>query len=111
MGIEMNNQQLFRQLQQQIEAAEKIGKPVVDLVRKQINLLKDTHDVFVKEALEKGYELTNQKLGEIEVRQYSAMKQLAQKVGLPVEEYDECIKKIRIRVFGEENYKRFFEEQ
>ena len=111
MGIEVNNQQMYRQLQQQIEAAEKVGKPVVDLVKKQIALLKDTHDVFVKEALDQGYELTNQKLGEIEVRQYSAMKQLAEKVGLPVEEYDEYIKKVRIRVFGEENYKRFFEEQ
>lgn len=111
MGVNMNPQQMFKQLQVQIDAAEKAGKPITDLVQKQIAILKDTHDVFVKEALENGYQLTNQKLGEIEVRQYSAMKQLAQKVGLPVEEYDEYIKKVRIRVFGEENYKRFFEEQ
>ena len=64
-----------------------------------------------KSAADDGCELTNQKLGEIEVRQYSVMKQLAKRAGLPVEEYDEYIKKVRIRIFGEENYKRFFEEQ
>jgi len=111
MGIEMNYQQRYNQLQQQIDVAEKIGKPVKELVEKQIAILKETHDEFIKNATAQGYEMTNKKLGEIEVRQFSAMKQLALKVGLPVEEYDEYIKKVRVRVFGEENYKRYFEEQ
>ena len=107
----MNNNNSFEYLQAQIEAAEKKGEPVDGYVKQQINLLKASHEEFVKTAQEHGYELNNQKLGEIEVRQYSAMKQLAQKIGLPVEEYDSLIKEVRIRIFGEENYTRFFEEQ
>ena len=110
MSISMNNnQKMFRELQQQIDAAEKVGKPVKDFVLQQIALLKNVHDEFIKTATSEGYELTNPKIGEIQVRQFSVMKQLAKKVGLPIEEYDNMIKEIRIRIFGEENYKRFFE--
>ena len=107
----MNNNNSFEYLQTQIEAAEKSGDPIDDYVKQQIDLLKTSHEEFIKTAQEQGYELNNQKLGEIEVRQYTAMKQLAQKIGLPVDEYDNRIREVRIRIFGEENYKRFFEEQ
>lgn len=36
------------------------------------------------------------------------MKQLAAKIGDPTDVYDENIKRVRIRIFGEENCKRFF---
>lgn len=109
--VESSAQAFFNRLQQKIEIAEKQNKPIKDLVEQQIKLLSEVHDEFIADAKLKGYDMTNQRLGEIEVRQYQAMKQLAQKIGLPVEEYDEYIKKVRIRIFGEENYKRFFEEQ
>lgn len=109
--VESSAQAFFNRLQQKIEIAEKQNRPIKSLVEQQIKLLKEVHDEFIAEAKLKGHDMADKKLGEIEVRQYSAMKQLAKKAGLPVEEYDEYIKKVRIRVFGEENYKRFFEEK
>ena len=109
MGIKMNNNSdLFKILQQQVEEAEKNGQSIKTLVKQQINLLKLSHDEFVKTAEKQGYEINNPKLAQIEIQQYSAMKQLAQKIGLPVDEYDKLIKEIQIRIFGEENYKKFF---
>lgn len=110
MVIKMNNNSdLFNKLQKQIEAAEKSGQPIEKFVKQQIELLKLSHDEFIKTAKNKGYELNNPQLAQIEVQQYSAMKQLAQKIGLPVEEYDKLIKAVQVRIFGEENYKRFFQ--
>ena len=110
--IKMNNatEKFFNRLQQQVEKAESENKPIQGLVRQQIKLLQEAHDEFIYTAKNRGYDMRNPQVGEIEVRQYSAMKQLAQKIGLPVEEYDELIKNVKIRVFGEENYKRFFEQ-
>ena len=102
-------EQFFIRLQKQIEKAELEHRPICNLVKKQIKLLKEAHDEFISAAKAKGYNLNNSRIAEIEVQQYSSMKQLAKKIGLPVEEYDELIKQVRIRVFGEENYKRFFE--
>lgn len=107
----MGNQKEFKQLQAQIEKAEKSGKPIKEYVMKQIKLLKYAHEDFFDMAKSQGYSLNDLKLGEIEVQQYCAMKQLATKIGLPTQDYDEKIKAIRIRIFGEENYKRFFEER
>ena len=110
MSIKMNdNSNLFNKLQQQIEAAQKKGLPIKTLVKQQIALLQESHDEFIKTAQKQGYDLNNPRVGDIEVQQYSAMKQLAQKIVLPVDEYDKLIKDVRIRIFGEENYKRFFE--
>ncbi len=112
MGIKVNNNSdLFNKLQKQIEAAEKTGQPIKTYVKQQIDLLKMSHDEFVKTAQKQGYDLNNPRVAQIEVQQYSAMRQLAQKIGLPVEEYDEFIKQIQIRVFGEENYNRFFKNK
>ena len=112
MGIKVNNNSdLFNKLQQQVEAAEKNGQPIKTYVRQQIDLLKLSHDEFVKTAQKQGYDRNNPRVAQVEVQQYSAMKQLAQKIGLPVDEYDELIKQIQVRIFGEENYKRFFEDK
>ena len=114
MVIKMNantNQDFFNFLQKKIERAEKEKKPIDNYVKKQIQLLMESHDEFIQTAQQKGYDLNNPQVGEIEVQQISAMKSLAQKIGLPVEEYDEMIKNVQIRIFGEENYKRFFEKK
>ena len=49
-------------------------------------------------------------IGVIEVRFYTLMKMISEKLGLSVEKYDEEIKNIENRVFGEENFKRFFQQ-
>ena len=114
MGVDMNsnsNKQFFDMLQTKIDKATAENRPIDDYVKKQISLLKESHDEFINTAEKRGYNINSPQVGEIEVQQYSAMKALAQKIGLPVEEYDELIKKVQIRVFGEENYKRFFENK
>lgn len=110
--IKMNNaaERFFNRLQQQIETSELENKPIQGLVKQQIKILQEAHDEFVSIAKSKGYDLLNPQVGEIEIRQYSAMKQLAQKIGLPIDEYDQKIKNIKIRVFGKENYNRFFKD-
>ena len=109
--IKMNNayEQFFNRLQLQIEKAEAENKPIHSLVKQQIKLLKEAHDEFISTAKSRGYNMQNPQVGEIEIKQYSAMKALSKKIGLPVDEYDELIKNVNIRVFGEANYKRFFE--
>jgi hypothetical protein len=112
MGIKMNdNSNLFNIIQKQVEAAEKAGQPIKTFVKQQIELLRNSHDEFIKTVQEQGYDLKNPRVGDIEIQQYTAMKQLAKKIGLPVDEYDMLIKTVRIRIFGEENYKRFFEQK
>lgn len=102
-------QHFFNSLQKKIEKAELENKPIQGMVKQQIKLLKESHDQFISRAKDEGYDIINNpQIAEIEIRQYSAMKQLAKKIGLPVEEYDELIKNVKIRVFGEENYNRFF---
>lgn len=98
----------FRQLQSKIEAAEKTGESIVPYVKEQIALLWKAHDEFISLATSQGYSLNDFKLAEIEIQQFSAMKSLAAKIGESTEEYDNHIKQCKIRVFGEENYKRFF---
>lgn len=91
--------------------AIKENKPIKSLVEQQIKLLQEAHDEFISIAKHKGYDMRNPQICEIEVHQYSAMRQLAQKIGLPADEYDNLIKQVKIRVFGEENYKRLFEQK
>lgn len=113
MVIKMNGfnpQETFLKIQKEIELAQKENRPIADYVKKQIKILEQSHDEFINTALAKGYSLSNPQVGEIEVQQYSAMKSLAEKAGLPIEKYDELIKRVQIRIFGEENYKRFFEK-
>ncbi len=100
----------FKILQQLIDDAVKNDRPYAHYVKKQIHLLDVSHDQFLKSAKEQGYDICNPRVGDIEVAQYTAMKQLATKIGLPTECYDEKIRQIRIRIFGEENYKIYFEK-
>ena len=109
--IETASEKFFNQLQQKIEAAQKENKPIKDLVKQQIKLIQEAHDEFVRTAKNRGYDSSHPIVGKMEIQQYSAMKQLAKKIGLPVEEYDELIKQVKIRVLGEENYKKFFKNK
>jgi hypothetical protein len=107
-GSDVND---FNYLQQQIENAEKNGQPVEKYVMRQIDLLKETHDEFLTRAHEEGYRLESLQVDEIEIRQYSSMKALAEGIGLPVEEYDELIRAVRVRILGEEVVQNFFDDE
>ena len=109
--MKMNGTDAFNQLQKLVEKAELENRPIAEYVKKQIQVLQNSHDEFVKMAKAEGYDMDSQRVGDIRVRQYAAMRQLAKKIGLPVDKYDEVIKEIRIKMFGEENYKRFFVDQ
>lgn len=98
----------FSELQEQIEQAKKEGRSTAPYIRQQIALLQNAHDEFIQKAQAEGYRLNDVRVGEIRVKQYAAMRQLAEEIGDPTEQYDERIKEIQTGVFGDENYKRFF---
>ena len=104
-------QDFFNNLQKKIDLAVKENRPIDSYVKKQIEILEQSHDEFVLRAQAEGYDLRNPNVAEIELEQYSAMKALAARIGLPVEKYDETIKQIQIRVLGEDGYKRFIANQ
>ena len=47
-------------------------------------------------------------MGEIEVQQYSAMRQLAERAGIP-HDYNRLIRDVRVRIFGEEAVRENFD--
>lgn len=108
--IESAKENFYNKLEKKIQLAIAENKPIKSLVEQQIKLLQEAHDEFIHTAKAQGFDLKSPQVGKIEIEQFSTMKRLAQKIGLPVEEYDELIKNVKIRVFGEENYKRFFEK-
>ena len=110
MAIKMNdgNQNYFNRLKKKIEQAQKENKPYTHYIKRQIELLEGAHDEFVARAQKEGYDLNNINIAETEIKQFSAMRALAEKAGLPVEKYDELIKKVQVRIFGEENYENLF---
>lgn len=100
----------FKIIQEQIEAAKTAKKPYDHLVKKQIQLLEDAHDEFIKNVKDKGLDMQNVKVGQIEISQYSAMRQLAESIGLSVEKYDNLIAGVQKRLLGEANYTKFFKQ-
>lgn len=101
----------FEQIQEKLELAQKNGESIVSYILQQIQLLECAHEAFLKRAYEQGYSPYNPRVGDIEIQQYTAMKQLAEKANLDTSKYIEKIKEIRIRIFGKENYKRFFSDK
>ena len=114
MGIgKMNGgtQDLFNNLQKKIDLAVKENRPIDSYVKKQIEILEQSHDEFVLRAKAEGFDLSSLSVAEIELQQYSAMKALATKIGAPVDKYDDVMKQIQIRVLGEDGYKKFIANQ
>lgn len=93
---------------QKVKEAEKFNKPIDNLVKEQIAIMECHKDEFVKQAVNSGLDELEQ--ARIEVQLCNNIKIWAQKIGLPVEKYDEQIKNIRIRILGEEAYKNLFEK-
>lgn len=97
-------------LEMKIKQAEQQGEPVDRYVLREIEWLKQQLEQFLEHSEAQGADIEHDiSIAEIEIRQYATMRQLAQKIGLSVDEYDAKIKAIKIRLFGEENYKNLFE--
>jgi len=109
MAIEHDMQKRSSQLVQQIENAEKQGKPIDTLVKQHINLLEEFHDVFVKKAERENYAPMDKITGEIQI--YGNMKAWAKKIGLPIEKYDKIIYDLRVSLFGKERTESYFHDQ
>ncbi len=102
----MNEQ--FIKLQQEIELAEQNHMPTKQLVIQQIQLLKEAHENLLKLAQKRGLDIEHDtRIIETEVQQFFAMRELAIKAKLPIDEYNELIKQARIRQFGKESYELF----
>lgn len=110
MTKEYNDQKELEKLEEQIKQAEKNNQPIDKFVLREIEILQNTIDLFM-EQMKAQDRLDDFNVAEIEIRQYAAMRQLAQKINHPYEIYDEKIKQIQIRIFGEENYENFFGEE
>jgi len=96
-------------LEYKIKEAEQNNEPIAPYISREIEWLQKELEKFLKISEQNGKDInTDIEIAEIEIKQYAAMKQLAQKASLPTDEYDELIKKVQIRIFGEENLENFF---
>lgn len=109
MKMTNNFSQNFKVLQEKIMKAQDENEPIDNYVKEQIDLLQGAHDEFVKKAAREGFDIdTNDMVAETRIKQYSAMKQLAMKIGMPADEYDKAMNDIRTKVLGEEITKKYF---
>ena len=105
----MSYKEKMQNINKKIAEAESKGSVPKSLYIEQIKILESAHDEFINQAKEKGYDLaTNLDILEIEIKQYSAMKQIALKIGTSVKEYDKKIKDARIRVYGKDATNEIF---
>jgi len=108
MPQNLTDEQELKLLEEKIKFAEHNGQSIDKYILREIEILQNAIDIFVVQARQRD-NLDEFDIAEIEIRQYATMRQLAQKIGLSVDEYDAKIKAIKIRLFGEENYKNLFE--
>lgn len=107
----MSNKEEMQQLNKKIREAEAKGLVPKILYIKQIELLEKAHKEFIKRSIEEGYNLSNNlDILEIELKQFGAMKQIAKKLGISTQKYDNYIKEARIRVLGKEATETFFKD-
>ena len=95
-----------QEIVQKVKEAESLNKPIENLVREQIAIMECQKDEFVKQADSLGIDELDK--ARVEIQIYSNIKFWAKKIGLPVDKYDESIKQIQKRIFGDENCKKFF---
>lgn len=88
-----------QEIVKQVKEAEKLKKPIDNLVREQIAIMECQRDEFVKQAENFGMDDLGKARVEIEI--YSNMKFWAQKIGLPVDKYDKLIKNIQQKFLGD----------
>lgn len=104
-----NNQEKIRRLLSEIETAERNGSPVGDLCIEAIGCLETARQEFLCRARQQGYAANDLRVGEIEIQQLMAMRQLARRGGLP-DTYTAEIRRVRVRILGEELVAANFDE-
>jgi len=110
--VKENNNSYINELEKKITQAQENNEPIDTYILQEIDWLQEQLDTFIKNSKEQGKDVEfDHDIAEIEIRQYAAMKQLAQKINYPYEIYDEKIKQVQIRIFGEENFDIFFGEK
>ena len=95
----MNKSVAFKDLQELIKK-EKNLKIKQELTLKQINILKEVQEEFLIKAKNSGYSLDSYNVLTIMQEQFKAMRTLAEQVNIPTIEYDNKIKEINLKIFG-----------
>lgn len=95
-----------QKLVNEIAQAERLNRPIENLVRQHIAVLQEHHDEFVRQADKAN--IHNLQRAKTEIELYSNIIAWANKIGMPVDKYNEAIRKIRVSIIGEENTKKFF---
>ena len=109
MTQNLTDEQELKLLEEKMKLAEQNGQPIEEYILREIEILQTAIDTFVVQAKERK-NLDEFDIGEIEIRQYATIRQLAQSINLSTEKYDNAIKAVKIRLFGEENYDILFGE-
>ena len=78
---------------QQVTEAERLGNPINNLVKQQLQVMEEYHDEFVKQADANGMDTLERDKAEVKLLSY--MKIWAQKIGLSTEKYDKAINAIQ----------------
>ncbi|MGN0031023.1 MAG: hypothetical protein ACI37Q_03615 [Candidatus Gastranaerophilaceae bacterium] len=104
-----NNHFDIEYLEYKIKQAQEHNEPIDNYILREISWLQQQLDIFLEKSKQEGKDIeTDFDIAEIEIRQYAAMKQLAQKINHPCDIYDEKIKQVQVRIFGEKNWENFF---
>lgn len=103
----MKDQEELEFLEQEIKRAKSKGESVEKYILREIEILKNTISKFL-ETMESQGRLSDPNTVYIEIRQYTKIKELAEKVNLPTQEYDDLIKEAQCKVLGEKNWNIFF---
>ncbi len=109
MSEKLTDEQELELLEREIERAQAQGKSINKYVMRQIEILQNAINVFMKQ-MKKENRLEDVQVAEIEIRQYAMMRELAKRINEPTKKYDDKIKQIRIRLFGDDNYNLLFKE-
>lgn len=100
------SQNLYIQLQQQVEKAQKLNQPIDNFVKQQIKLLEETHDEFVSSALSKNKDLESDlSFTEIRIKQLQAIASLCKKIGLSTEKF---VQKISVQILSTKDTNNFY---
>jgi hypothetical protein len=108
---DMNDEEI-EYLEHKIKEAEEKGESIEPYIIQEIDWLRKQLRMFLQKMQNEGKDIERDyNIAKIEVRQYAAMKQLALKINAPTNIYDEKIKQVQCRIFGEENWDNFFGEE
>ncbi len=105
--IQKNNYDI-QYLEYKIKQTQENNEPFDGYVLREIEWLQQQLELFLNKMKTQNRQ-NDFDIAEIEIRQYAAMKQLAQKINHPCDEFDDKIKQVQIRIFGEEGQKQLFE--